>query len=163
MLEAVDWLRQGDLAAFLQKDLDQNTGAPPLPIYEGLSLSLDGMLQEIHEVYGTFTITETGSMSIGTVYKSAIQALKNMMANAGVAEGLIARTIGWPVLINPHFIGLLRRGDPTALIILAHYGALFTSINHVWFARGLGSRLVKAVVGVLGMHKFLTEPLAWAN
>lgn len=163
VLEAEQWLRQGTLASFLHKDLNPSCSAGIPSLYDGLLLSLEGMLQEIEQVYGIWTTDDTGRLSLGAVYNSAIQELKKMIANSSIHEGLINRTIGWPVLINGHFITLLRQGDPTALIILAHYGALFTSINHVWWARGLGSRLVKAVVGVLGIHKFLRGPMVWAQ
>ncbi|KAL9102494.1 MAG: hypothetical protein Q9163_002359 [Psora crenata] len=42
----------------------------------------------------------------------------------------------WPVMIPPHFISMLNKRDPKALIILAHYCLILHHLDGYWWMRG---------------------------
>ena len=171
ILEALAWLRKGKLAPFLvQQAL---VDVPNIsPVYDALNLSLDGLSQEIDQTHGgafdyftNYAASEGHQLGCGPIYQSGISGLKKIIASSSMHEGAISRVIGWPVVTDVQFIARLRHGDVVALVILAHYGAVLCSINHVWWAAGLGSRLIRAVAGVVGSgyhSKYMREPLAWA-
>ena len=172
VIEAQSWLKQGKLAPLLVQPhtLDSSTMST---VFDAINISLDGLAQDIDQMsssmfdyYGAFPEGGGGNDQLGPgpVYKSAILWIKRLIGSSSIHEGSISRVIGWPVVIDGQFLALLRQGDIMALVILAHYGALFCSLNHVWWARGLGSRLIQAVVGVVGPSyhtKYLREPMVW--
>ena len=170
VIEAQQWLRQGPLANFLVQPpiLD---AASLSTVFDALDVSLNSLSQEVEQLdprpmdyFGSYSVDTSPQFGLGQIYKSAILGVKKLIVGSGQHEGSISRVIGWPVVIDGQFIQRLRQGDIMALVILAHYGAIFCSIGHVWWARGLGSRIVQAVVGVIGdgyHSKYLRGPMAW--
>ena len=51
----------------------------------------------------------------------------------------------WPVILKDPYMKLLQARQPMALVILAHYGVILHTINDQWWARALGSQLVKTI------------------
>lgn len=62
----------------------------------------------------------------------------------------VAAAFVWPVKIPEGFIKLLIRHEPRALVLLAHYGAMFSKLQGFWW---IGSRareeleIIERIVG----------------
>ena len=57
----------------------------------------------------------------------------------------------WTANLPDLYLSLIRRREPMALVILAHYGVLLYSINGIWWSEGRGARLVEAISESLPM------------
>lgn len=169
VLEGVPWIKQGELAGLLKPLPTFESTNVPTP-YESLSTSLDAVSREIDQMTNPPYLLRTmlgdnaGQIVAQDAYNTAIQGLKIAIVGLGTSEGLIGRVLGWSIVIEGHFVTQLKQQEPLALVILAHYGAALCSLGHIWWAAGLGSRLIRAVGGVIGggyYTKFLAAPMAW--
>ena len=58
--------------------------------------------------------------------------------------------IVWPLSVSKNLKTRMRHRDPTALILLAHYGLLLCFFeSRLWFLQGIGPRLVHTIAGEL--------------
>lgn len=98
-----------------------------------------------------------------SVYTHASQALQ------AIAHGLQTRTDGsgidlllsWTAIIDPEYINLLSGRQPEALVILAHYGALLHTRQHMWMIGDAGAYLMDSIPRYLGptWEKWLRWPI----
>ena len=136
---------------------------PPKPLedYNNLSLSedlrdaLDAVLQEIN----SSSWFDGGLPVDAENYTLAIQYLYLTFPNALDEKAGRSQLIGWPVFLLPDYLTALRDRDPMALVILAYYGAALHRATYIWWLRGLGARLVRAVSELVGHER--QRLLAW--
>jgi hypothetical protein len=55
----------------------------------------------------------------------------------------------WAGRISQEFVELIYERDPRALVILAHYCVMLKRNDHVWYLKGLGTRLLENIRQVL--------------
>ncbi|KAG8527125.1 uncharacterized protein KY384_008554 [Bacidia gigantensis] len=158
VIEGHQSLLRGDLAPFIKRpDAIEAQDIELSELGKGASASLDAL----QEVCGGLDLENQPS------YLSAIAELRLVFASAhalGNRPGM-SMPLAWPVLVGAHFLSLVKQQDHLALAILAHYGAALHCINDVWFAKGLGANLVRAVVQVVDLHwqPYLRWPISWAS
>lgn len=63
--------------------------------------------------------------------------------------------IGFPAIISAKFIDLLEAHDPRSLVITAHFFALITFVDDVWWLQGV------AVREILGIFPLVPEEWQW--
>lgn len=80
---------------------------------------------------------------------STIKMLHGLLLSPNDSVDSLNRTIGLPVWLDADFARLLRLGDQAALTLLAFYGVALDRIQDVWFFRGVGVALVRAVSATL--------------
>jgi hypothetical protein len=56
----------------------------------------------------------------------------------------------WPVLVSPTYVDLLRRQEPEALAILAHYAVLLHRARDIWIIGDGGRFLIESISESLG-------------
>lgn len=68
----------------------------------------------------------------------------NDMADAASAA------LSWPVQVPDHFLQMVNRRQPEALILLAHYCLLLNKVEDFWWIRGMSRRLLQKIHHMLG-------------
>ncbi|KAH8586427.1 hypothetical protein B0O99DRAFT_64472 [Bisporella sp. PMI_857] len=88
------------------------------------------------------------------VFIEAIALLRSTFATTVDTESTDRFTIGaeliWTITISDEYFGLLGRGHPSALAILAHFAVLLHRHDNVWWLQGLGKGVIERVAEVLG-------------
>lgn len=85
-------------------------------------------------------------------YTLTLKYISDILQSAQRQEpfGSIARSLMlFPVVIPDHFIRLVALCEPRAIVILAHYFALLTLLQHFWYIGDTGTREVEAVLEFL--------------
>lgn len=95
-------------------------------------------------------------------YRSATQALRRVFKTQARACSdafrLTQAVLAWPDYLTTTFEGLLRRMDPIALVILAHYAVLLYRGRHLWLFGDGGRFIIESV-----SHKLGAEWLEWLD
>lgn len=67
----------------------------------------------------------------------------------------------WPIQVPEEYLNLLKKRDPAALVILAHYCILLRPLEHNWFMHGYTSRLLSRIYNQLDeeWHEWMQWPL----
>lgn len=63
------------------------------------------------------------------------------------------------VMVQADYVEVLRRHQPPALVILAHYGVLLHRCRRFWIFRDAGAKMIQIIARHLGMYWH--EALAW--
>lgn len=69
-------------------------------------------------------------------------------AQAGVNH--VAAVFTWPIEVSNHFIELIHKRAPAALILLAHFCLLLNRIDTFWWNQGMSRHLLQTVHQTLG-------------
>lgn len=83
------------------------------------------------------------------ILHSTMELIHALLLSPNDSNDRLNRIIGLPVWLDADFARLLRTGDQAALILLGFYGAALDRIQDVWFFRGVGGALVRAVSATL--------------
>lgn len=160
IVEGQQWIKAGDLAPLISP----RAVPASVVLLQPQSEMGKGAHASLCVLWEICTELDAGSRP---PYMSAIDELQNVFSAVQATNDrpAMSEAIGWPVLVDPRFLDLVKEGDQLALCVLAHYGAVLHSMNNVWFARGLGARLVKAVVQRVDLvwQEKLSWPVAWAS
>ncbi|KAI1470146.1 uncharacterized protein F4812DRAFT_315757 [Daldinia caldariorum] len=62
---------------------------------------------------------------------------------------ILRRLIMFPMLARRRFVELIQEGASRSLVILAHYFALLTKFEHIWWVASVGADELRAIAGVL--------------
>ncbi|RDW61231.1 uncharacterized protein DSM5745_10729 [Aspergillus mulundensis] len=78
------------------------------------------------------------------LYQEAIDHLADLMAgvHAGLGFALAGR---WAIKLQPAFLDRLRDRRPLALVILAHFCAIFPQLRDVWFGAEWSTRVLREI------------------
>ena len=60
--------------------------------------------------------------------------------------------LGWPILVSPKYVELLRQLHPESLIILAHYAVLLHRGRDLWLIGEGGQFIIESICGSLGSN-----------
>jgi len=63
--------------------------------------------------------------------------------------GLFSGIMVWPVTLGENIVQVIKKREPLALAILAHYGIIVHLLRDRWWARDFGKRLVRMIVPIL--------------
>lgn len=96
-----------------------------------------------------------------SIYATSAEQLLGLFPAAPNRAVAMEKVIGWPALVGSPLISRLKRGDAIALIILAHYGAALHANEHIWYLKGLGTQLVRAIFNIIDeeWRPYLSWPL----
>ncbi|KAE9373760.1 hypothetical protein N431DRAFT_338800 [Stipitochalara longipes BDJ] len=151
--------------------LDETMSDEPLPIIpdnpehsarlkELLTLPIYGNNPPTSELLGeTMTAYSTALISLARAFSSA-QAAKDH----GVFTMWTAVQI-WPARISMEYLDLLRRKEPAALVLLAHYCILLAPLEESWYMSGFRKRLLTRIYWQLDedWRRWLDWPFAEAG
>ena len=169
--EAAAWIRQSILSPLLTLKSLENV----LPcLSDEPHIALQGLVDQIavdgwsstpkgqDQNESPLAATQSVQLKQNDTYKSSIEMLSNAFHTKDGKPPRLGAVIGWPVFVDKDFLQLLKRRDPMALTILAHYGAALHSFNGFWWLQDLGVRLVQSVSQILGsdFSQHLRWPLA---
>lgn len=87
--------------------------------------------------------------SVASEYRCAVQYLRETCAARNANEDHPSIIFMWVVLVSRGYFDLLRKLDPLALVILAHFGALVHLNRDYWLARDWGYHIVEAACALL--------------
>ncbi|KAJ5219936.1 hypothetical protein N7468_009140 [Penicillium chermesinum] len=76
------------------------------------------------------------------IYRSTYQLLDESLDTWPSGQGSLA----WPIRISEAFVGLVKQGEPMALIFILFHGLDLHLSSRKWFARDSGKRLVYSVI-----------------
>lgn len=131
---------------------------------------------------GESSVADSGSSESGEVYqhlqsllnsnglsstdeascKQAISSLQSVLNFKSInsAESLSMNSIlTWPIILDQGYTDLLRRRDPHALVILAHYGVMLHFRRDMWMCGDGGAFMVHLIAQHLGDQ--WSDWLAW--
>ena len=157
VIEGEQWIKTGDLAPLVGRPAAAQTDLTQSEFGRGAQASLDVLYGICEELEPMNQLPYLSAIAELRILFSSAQALGNRPE--------MQMAIGWPVLVEPSYLALVKERDHLALTILAHYGAALHCIDDVWFAKGLGAHLVKAVVQVVDLRwqPNLSWPISWAS
>ncbi|KAI1610640.1 hypothetical protein EDD37DRAFT_13216 [Exophiala viscosa] len=89
-------------------------------------------------------------IDISVIFSSAIPDLHKAFRCIGRKEpDNFLGVIGWPAFVDSSYVALVKQRHPAALVVLAYYGAALHALDHAWWLRGVGFRLVEAVSAIV--------------
>ncbi|KAM0252773.1 hypothetical protein ACHAQJ_007611 [Trichoderma viride] len=160
----VEWLRMSNTSnivfrkagAFIAKNPESLGGKLMLEISELLkekdrmehSNELIHLLrrQEPHE------LEEEWDKEVHDVYKRTLSCIGWIWKHRFDADppfGVSRRLFAFPMIVDPQYVAFVVEQRPRALVILAHYFALFTILRQFWFVGDVGPREAKAIAAAL--------------
>ncbi|KAH7141772.1 hypothetical protein EDB81DRAFT_797587 [Dactylonectria macrodidyma] len=106
---------------------------------EGACALISTMLRTSELNKDSLEACEEANQALGFV----LQQLQRLSVHALMA---------WPNMIPPHFLTLLERQIPEALVILSHYAVLLYNYRTFWCLGNVGKRLVDGIAGLLAAY-----------
>ncbi|KAH8814870.1 hypothetical protein F5884DRAFT_693424 [Xylogone sp. PMI_703] len=79
-----------------------------------------------------------------------LQELYGYITSAHEDISFTAMAFSWPVKVSNHYIELIHRRLPAALILLAHFCLLLNKIDNFWWNKGMSRHLLQTVHQTLG-------------
>lgn len=159
-IEAIDWLRAGDLEPMLGPKPDTPPSTPLPPSHTG-SASMKA-LESLSEYVATSQPPADAADGSGssnsewTATRTATLLSTIRLIHSGFLEGTqnsrmtFNRISGIPVFFDPRYLRLLRMRDEAALVVLAYYGILLHQVRRMCFVHGTGVKIVAAVAALVG-------------
>ena len=115
-----------------------------IPIDSQVQDALTVLLAGIHSIELQKELASTQDLSV--IYDSALPELWNAFRCLGMKEpDNFKGTIGWPAFVDSSYVSLVKQRHPAALVVLAYYGVILHALDHAWWLRGVGSKLIKSV------------------
>lgn len=159
-VEGRNWLKDGSLADLL--------GPHPLPGRETsdcspeAKTSLDAVLACAEAGMSPGSSLSDMSEDCMSTYATSTQLLAQLFPSTSTETVGMENVVGWPALAGIPLITRLKKGDAIALVILAHYGVALHISGHIWYLKGLGLRLVRAILDVVDKEwvPYLSWPLS---
>jgi hypothetical protein len=131
---------------------------PSTPMPKDLEVALDALEDRVrastsleNQPHLRYGIECTDQQNVVTTYIRSIEELRRTSIRAEIHPSDQGLIFCWPVLVDSSYMVLLRKHDPLALIIFAHYGVLLHRIEaEAWFSKGVTARLLNAISEILG-------------
>lgn len=105
-------------------------------------------------------VTKYVGVDVREIYIWAIEGLELSFSEAELIGGL-SRVVAWPILSGRDLIDLLKRKDPMALLLWAHYGVLALVVHNYWWGKDFGVRLIEGLCSTL--HSLDPEWMIWTE
>ena len=134
---APDWITEGPLAELVNHDW--NPPQRPLPVdVKAAFQSLDLQNEEIS------TDSEDPQL-----YASPIRLLKKAFQTYQIIAEEPGMVLIWPIVVPESYIAAIKRREPFALVILAHFSVLLHGVHNCWWLEGRGAGLIETIARVL--------------
>ena len=130
---ASDWIKEGPLAELLNRDW-----SPP---ERKLPQDVTGVFQYLHRKNQKVN-TNADDLA---VYASVILLLQKAFRTYHIIAEEPGMVLIWPINVPESYIAAIKRREPLALVILAHYSVLLHSIHDCWWLEGRGAGLLKTI------------------
>lgn len=158
-IEGRSWLTNGDLSNLL--------GPHPFLVREisncspDAKASLEAIVSAARPMTGSPASEHSNAEELWSIYATSTEQLTGLFPATPDRPVPMEKVIGWPALAGSLLISRLKQYDPAALIILAHYGAALHVNDHIWYLKGLGNRLARAVLDIVDeeWRPYLSWPL----
>ena len=134
---AFDLLVQGRMKYLTEHDYD--------PPSQSLSDDTNTVFQELYRLANLHTHTDTDQET----YHPPIRELRRSYETFYNIRAEPTLVTIWAVRVSDQFVGALKRNDPLALVIVAHYAVLLYGIRDQWWAKGRGKAFVEAIAHML--------------
>lgn len=134
---------QGGLRVQIENDYHR----PKTPLNRATTAVFEGLRKKTQQMFEGQTVEIT--------YRSAIEDLETAFrrySNVQEEPGLV---FIWGIMVSEQFMTELRKKEPMALLLLAHYAVLLHSICGLWWSGERGKQLVYAISQIL--------PFAWQS
>ena len=128
-----DWIVEGKFKALL----DYNWHPVVKPLQDDIRAAFDRLAE--------LNMTAVRSPDLRETYTAASQSLQRAFATYSVINEEKTLVFRWAIDVPDLYLSLMKRREPLALVILAHYGLLLHSINGIWWSEGRGARLIEAI------------------
>jgi hypothetical protein len=132
------WLRQGDLSPMmgpipsLDRDMTECREIPKRALRDLLE-HVDHLVPS-HNCPDSFDgVSQT---SIRQIYTVSIQRIPPLFPCEDEKVPAMSALIGWPIFAGAPYLSLLKKQDPTTLIVLAHHGTALHESGHIWWLKG---------------------------
>jgi hypothetical protein len=137
-------IRQGPLSEMLPNNFLRVEGNLATPLDERLS-KMKKMIKERYKESPAEIHLLGAIEALRFVYKETSYAMSTW--NPGTNRDLNHPKYHWkwPNLVNQSYIALLRKHNPVALIIFAHFAVLSSEYDNVWYFHGWAERAIVAV------------------
>ena len=138
------WLEDGPLKGLLNLG---NDNAKSMAEASSEDSSRFAALEELWEKAPTpFATSEVDSL------QETLNRLKETYALLFSLDGAdaVSAVLSWPVLVPEAYIQLLKKRQPEALVLLAHYCLLLNRIDDFWWMRGMSRHLLQTIHRTIG-------------
>ncbi|KAF3802089.1 hypothetical protein GCG54_00012335 [Colletotrichum gloeosporioides] len=105
-------------------------------------------------------VTKYVGVDVREIYIGAIDGLELSFLEVELKGG-ISHVVAWPILSGKDLIDLLKRKDPMALLLWAHYGVLTLVVHNYWWGKDFGVRLIDGLCSTL--HSLDPEWMIWTE
>ncbi|KAH0431455.1 hypothetical protein CcaCcLH18_07071 [Colletotrichum camelliae] len=105
-------------------------------------------------------VTKYVGVEVREIYIRAIEGLELSFREVELNGGL-SHVVAWPILSGRDLIDLLKRKDPMALLLWAHYGVLTLVVHDFWWGKDFGVRLIEGLCRTL--HGLEPEWMIWTE
>ncbi|OAX84049.1 hypothetical protein ACJ72_01584 [Emergomyces africanus] len=133
-----DSLADGPLAVLLQR-------GPAITDRHYLTPDLAMGLELMEQFFQIETTIHDSDGTVSESYQTAIQQLCDSFVMAETKRKDWAMTLRFPIIFSEQFLLSLRRRDPTALVLLAHFCVLLHRAPTRWWADGWSEQVMEAV------------------
>ena len=89
-------------------------------------------------------------------YLFNITKLRKTIRRAATHPGIANYIQMYPGMVDVLYIDALRRKEPIALIILAHYAVCLSLIKNMWWVQSWGESLIRSVIREI--HQLKSSP-----
>lgn len=158
--EGQHWIDQGSMGPLLRREnFSLNTeSARKLELSEDVESALEALKQLNKTLLssGDRPVVQDGIQSneqpdVHAIYEKSIEELRNTFKRITIHPHDQGLALAWPIIASVSYLSLLRKQDPMALVIFAHYGVILHTMNKLWWLKGLGVRLMRAISEVLDL------------
>ncbi|KIW21591.1 hypothetical protein PV08_02171 [Exophiala spinifera] len=155
-IEAIDWLRAGDLEPMLGPKPDT---PPPTPLPQAGSPSTRALASLSEYIASEPADGPEASARIATLL-STVRLIHSGFLESTESRATFNNITGIPVFFDVNYLRLLKMRDEAALVVLAYYGILLHQVRRVCFVHGTGVRIVAAVAALVGEEwaPYMTRP-----
>jgi hypothetical protein len=132
--ECWDAVKDGELAPLLRVKSSFRLVAPiaPDPL-----LQLPDYLSILHlPTEDVPDSEEVGDPVVANVYKEAVEKLRESWQIVSMVESRCSSAFIWPITAPEQFFAFLMERRPRALVLLAHYCAMFKMMENFWWIEG---------------------------
>ncbi|KAL7269426.1 hypothetical protein RUND412_007916 [Rhizina undulata] len=180
LTEVWHWVENGPMSPLLKVNRDISPGT--LNAY--LADDEKAAHEAVSSLFGLCTPStkipfpeELDDTEVSTIYYSAIHELQKTfvrylipLISSSLDEPKKQKTKAatifmWPIAVHDRFVELLDRGQPRALVILAHYFAIMRHVDGYWWLRGRAKWEVLRIRDTIGEEwaEWMKWPVSWVS
>ena len=107
-------------------------------------------------------ITDIFAVEFAPIHASIISELRKVFLCLQKPEPFnFLGAVGWSAFLDPRYVLLIQERNPIALLVTAYYAAALHELEHIWWLRGVGSRIVKSIATLMHVRDTATHQWWW--